>query len=96
MSFKIIILDEAKNDFKEIITWYKKINPLLSKKFANSFNNSLKKINKNPYEYQIRYDNVRVFLLKTFPYLVHFSIENQNIFIKAVLHTSRDNKINNF
>ncbi len=28
--------------------------------------------------------------------IIHFSIENKNIFIKAVLHTSRDNKINNF
>lgn len=96
MSYSVIIIEEAKNDFKEIILWYKKINPLLSKRFANSFKSSIKKINRNPFEYQIRYDNVRVFLINIFPFLIHYSIENHIILVKAVLHTSRDSKINNY
>ena len=94
MNFKILILEEAKSDVRESITWYKNINPILSKRFANSFNNSVKQIKKNPFQYQIRYDEVRVVLLRTFPYLIHFSIDNETIVIKAVFHTSRDSKIN--
>ena len=94
MNFKIIILEEAKSDVRESITWYKNINPILSKRFANSFNNSVKQIKENPFQYQIRYDEVRVVLLRTFPYLIHFSIDKETIVIKAVFHTSRDSKIN--
>lgn len=94
MNFKIIILEEAKSDVRESITWYKNINPILSKRFANSFNNSVKQIKENPFQYQIRYDEVRVVLLRTFPYLIHFSIDKETIVIKAVFHTSRDCKIN--
>uniref|UniRef100_UPI004049AC05 type II toxin-antitoxin system RelE/ParE family toxin n=1 Tax=Flavobacterium sp. TaxID=239 RepID=UPI004049AC05 len=94
MNFKIIILEEAKSDVRESITWYKNINPIFSKRFTNSFSNSVKQIKENPYQYQIRYDEVRVVLLRTFPYLIHFSIDNETIVIKAVFHTSRDSKIN--
>lgn len=94
MSFKILILEEAKSDVRESIAWYKNINPMLSKRFANSFNNSVKQIKDNPFRYQIRYDEERVILLKTFPYLIHFSIDNETIVIKAVLHKSRNSKIN--
>ena len=94
MNFKIIILEEAKSDVRESITWYKNINPILSKRFDNSFNNSVKQIKENPFQYQIRYDEVRVVLLRTFPYLIHFSIDKETIVIKAVFHTSRDSKIN--
>lgn len=52
------------------------------KRFANSFNNSVKQIKENPFRYQIRYDEIRVVLLKTFPYLIHFSIDNEIIVIK--------------
>lgn len=94
MNFKILILEEAKSDVRESIAWYKNINPILSKRFANSFKNSVKQIKENPFQYQIRYDEVRVVLLRTFPYLIHFSIDNETIVIKAVFHTSRDSKIN--
>ena len=94
MNFKILILEEAKSDVRESIAWYKNINPMLSKRFANSFNNSVKQIKENPFRYQIRYDEIRVILLKTFPYLIHFNIDNEIIVIKAVLHTSRNSKIN--
>lgn len=94
MNFNIIILEGAKIDVRECINWYKNINPILSKRFANAFNNSIKKIKENPFQYQIRYDNVRIILLKTFPYLVHFSVDNDKIVIKAVLHTSRNSEIN--
>ena len=94
MNFKILILEEAKSDVRESIAWYKNINPMLSKRFVNSFNNSVKQIKENPFRFQIRYDEIRVVLLKTFPYLIHFSIDNEIIVIKAVLHTSRNSKIN--
>ena len=72
MNYKIVIVDEAKIDFKESLFWYKKINPKLAKRFHLSFKESLAIIKKNPFHFQIRYDDVRIIMLTTFPYLIHF------------------------
>lgn len=96
MKFKIVILEEAKSDFREIFNWYKKINPKLSKRLYISFKESLKLLRKNPLIFQIRYDENRIIVLKTFPYLIHFSIKENTISIKAIYHSSRDSKLNLF
>jgi len=94
MNYKIVIVDEAKMDFKESFFWYKKINPKLAKRFHLSFKESLAIIKKNPFHFQIRYDDVRKIMLTTFPYLIHFSINENRIVIKAIYHSSRDSKLN--
>ena len=55
MNYKIVIIDEAKIDFKEALLWYKKIDPKLAKRFHLSFKESLVIIKKNPF--QIPYNN---------------------------------------
>lgn len=94
MAYKIIILDKAKLDVTESVKWYDNISKTLWKRFLSSFKTSVNIIYQNPYSYQIRYDDVRLFILKTFPYLIHFSVDGNLIIIKAVLHTSRDSEIN--
>jgi hypothetical protein len=94
MSYKIVIIDEAKIDFRKSLYWYKNINPKLSKRFQLSFIESLAIIKKNPFHFQIRYDDVRIIMLTTFPYLIHFSIIGNTIVIKAIYHSSRDSKLN--
>ena len=93
MNFKILILEEAKSDVRESIAWYKNINPMLSKRFANSFKESLKIIKSNPLLFQIRYDKTRVALIENFPYLIHFNSYDNIIVIKAIFHTSRNTEI---
>ena len=96
MIYKVIILKEARFDFNESLNWYKEINPKLGNRFKDAFKESLIMIKENPFHFQIRYDKVRVILLKHFPYLIHFSIENDTIVIKAIFHSSRNSKINTF
>jgi plasmid stabilization system protein ParE len=90
VKFKILILKEAQEDIAESRNWYRKINPKLSLRFTKDFKETIQSIRENPLNYQIRYDNIRVRLLKKFPYLIHYSIESDLILIKAVFHTSRD------
>ena len=94
MNYKIIIVDEAKIDFRESLLWYKNINPKLAKRFHLSFKESLTIIKKKPFHFQIRYDDVRIIMLTTFPYLIHYSINKNRIVIKAIYHSSRDSKLN--
>lgn len=90
MNYKVLILKEARLEIKETLDWYRNINPILSKKFTISFKKSLNLIRISPYQFQVRYENIRVILLDKFPYLIHFSVENETIFIKSVFHTSRN------
>lgn len=96
MSYKIIIVDEAKIDFKESINWYKDINPKLAHRFILSFKESLVVIKNDPFHFQIRYDDVRIIMLTSFPFLIHFTVTENVIIIKAVFHSSRDSKLNIF
>lgn len=96
MRYKIEIIDEAKIDYKDALHYYKEINPKLSSRFNQSFKESLKTLKDNPELFQIRFDDVRILILKTFPYLMHFTIYENLIVIKAFYHSSRNSKLNLF
>lgn len=96
MSYKIVIVDEAKSDFIEALNYYKDINPKLSRRFSQSFKESLKIVKDKPELFQIRFDDVRIKILKTFPYLIHFTIYDDLIVIKAIYHSSRNSTLNLF
>ena len=94
MNYKIVIIDEAKIDFRESFFWHINISPKLAKRYRQSFKESLGIIKKNPFHFQIRYNEVRIIMLTTFPYLIHFTVYKNVIVIKAIYHSSRDSKLN--
>ncbi len=96
MTYKIVIIDEAKVDYKKSLKWYKDINPKLAERFNSSFKESLILIKRNPLHFQIRYDDVRLIMITKFPYLLHFTVSENLIVIKAIYHSSRDSKLNIF
>jgi hypothetical protein len=96
MTYKIVLVHEAKIDYKKSLLWYKDINPKLAIRFNESFKESLTIIKKNPLLFQTRYDKIRIKLLTTFPYAIHYSVYDNNIVIKSIYHTSRDGKLNIF
>ena len=96
MSYKIVILEEAKLDYKESLMWYKSIHSKLGVRFRDSFKKSILLIKQNPFLFQIRYDNVRIIFFKTFPYAIHYSIHENSLVIKSIFHTSRNSDLNVF
>ena len=94
MNYKIVIIDEAKIDFRESIHWYKNVDPKLAERFHLSFKESLAIIKKHPFDFQIRHGEVRIIMLTTFPYLIHFTVYKNVVVVKAIYHSSRDSKLN--
>jgi plasmid stabilization system protein ParE len=49
-------------------------------------------IKQNPKASPVRYDDVRTAVLDVFPFMIHYTIEEQNnkVIISAVFHTSLD------
>lgn len=93
MNYKLTILPLAKIDLEEIASWYKTIDKNLGKRFLKCIKEEIKILRVKPLLYQIRYDETRVALIQTFPYLIHFEINKKKIVIKAIIHTSRNTKI---
>ena len=93
MDYKLTILPLAKIDLQEIASCYEVINKNLGRRFLKSVKDEIEILRIYPLLYQTRYDETRVALIQTFPYLIHFEIDKKEIVIKAIIHTSRNTKI---
>jgi len=91
---KFIILPLARDDIREAARWYNKQSPGLGKKFTAEVRESVRFIRQNPTACNIRYDKVRTVVLKVFPFMIHYTIDeaSKTVVISSVLHTSRDPK----
>ena len=91
MSFTIKIEPEALKDIQESIDWYNEQQPGVGHEFHSDVKATFKKIKSNPY-FQVRYDNVRCFPMKKYPFMVHFTVDDKNktVVVRAIFNTSRD------
>ena len=90
-AFKIKIEPEALLDIQEGIDWYNRQQSGLGRRFHTEIKASFKKLENYPF-YQIRYDDVRCYVLQEFPYMIHYTVdeENKRIIVRAVFGTPRD------
>ena len=79
MNYKLTILPLAKMDLEEIASWYETCQKNLGKRFLKSIKEEIKILRVKPILYQIRYDRTRVALIQTFPYLIHFEIDKNEL-----------------
>lgn len=93
MAYKIIIINAAKADIRNAFEWYNNIQEGLGNRFTKAVRNEIATIKKNPLLYEIRYDDLRTAITPKFPYMIHFYIHDQTIYINAVYHTSRSNDL---
>lgn len=92
MSYKILILPEAKIDIIEGKLFYKSILQSLGKRFTADVRRTVSNLKKRPLTYGSRFDSFRMANLDIFPYQVHYIIEGENstVIIFAVLNAYRD------
>jgi plasmid stabilization system protein ParE len=93
--YKVRIEPEALADIQEITDWYNEQQAGLGKRFQSSTIRQINSLSKNPQIYIIRYKEIRCALIKKFPYMAHFFINNENntVEVLAVISTSRNPKI---
>jgi len=90
--YKSIILLEAKWDIKDAAKWYNDKQKGLGKRFTDHVRKKVIYIRENPEHIAVRYGEKRTALVDTFPFMIHFIIdqENKTIIISAVFAT-KDN-----
>lgn len=88
--YKAKILPLAKRDISEAAKWYNSKQKGLGMRFSSEVRSKVLSIQANPASYSIRYDEVRCSVLDVFPFMVHYTIneEESSVLIAAVLHTS--------
>lgn len=93
MGFYINVLPLAISDIQEAYNWYEDEAVDLGERFLKYIDNAFLDLEQNPF-YQIRYSNIRCYPIATFPFMIHFYINEpkNTIYITAILHTRKDSK----
>ena len=93
--YKVKIEPEALTDIQEITDWYNDAKEGLGKRFQKAAIKHINALNKDPHVYQVRYKEIRCVLIKKFPYMAHFYINDNNntVEVLAVISTHRNPKI---
>jgi len=91
--YKIKVFPEALTDIQNASDWYNEQSYGLGTRFQKQVIKQVDKLNDTAELYKVRYGEVRCIVIKKFPFMVHFLIEDENVLILAILHTSRNPKI---
>ncbi len=91
MSFVIKINKRAFNDIQKALNRYDKLETSIGDKFLNNLNKAIDSIASNPF-FQVRYNDVHCLIIKKFPYMIHFQIneKKKTVIIRAVINTSKN------
>jgi plasmid stabilization system protein ParE len=89
MAFKIVIKPKAEKELLEALDWYNTKNINLAAELYNEISIVLDTIKENPNLFQKRYKTIRITFTKKFKYGIHYTLENNIIFVHAILHTSQ-------
>lgn len=93
MRYSLLISQAAYEDIKAASEWYEDQRVGLSLDFELCLEGGYEDIRNNPTAYQIKFKNVRVKYINRFPYGIHYFIDNDVIYVLAVLHTSKSPKV---
>lgn len=90
--YKLIFKPLAEIDIAEAAIWYNFQREGLGEEFLLALEAKFNEIQRNPYQFSILYKTVRRAFPNRFPYGIFFITEENNIYILAVVHTSRNPK----
>lgn len=93
--YKVKIDPEALADIQEITVWYNEAKTKTGERFQETTIKQIDSLSKDPQIYSIRYKDIRCMLVKKFPYMVHFYINEvtKDVEVLAVISTHRNPKI---
>ena len=86
--------DQVFTEIQEAKIWYKEQKEGLEVEFALAIETAIQEVLKMPTSYSPRYKNVRIAHPKTFPYNIHFYIDelNETAVFTAIVHNKREPK----
>jgi len=83
--FQLIFTPEAKVDVKNAAVYYNDQLQGLGKRFKNEVKRQLALLKQNPFTRSVRYDNVSLAVIDKFPYSIHYTIDDKQVIIHAII-----------
>lgn len=84
MEWVVEFSKEADIDFNKIRCFFEVTGVV--ERFQKDFLIQMKRIEFNPYQFQIRYRDIRLVHLKKFNYTIHYKISNETIVVLRILN----------
>lgn len=89
--YKLFFSQKALLDLDEARSWYNWQQKGLGKRLITDIKNGISSIKQNPYFASVKFANIRTAPCKTFPYAIHYEIDqiNNAVRIVSIFHFSR-------
>tara|TARA_B100000780_G_C21051209_1_gene422177 strand:- start:840 stop:1139 length:300 start_codon:yes stop_codon:yes gene_type:complete len=92
IKYHLLISDEAKLDILDAHSWYQQHQLNLGHEFITNLDAAFTLLIQNPHSFQTKYKQIRICYLARFPFGIHYLIDNDEVKVVAVFHSSRDPK----
>jgi plasmid stabilization system protein ParE len=90
--YRLIIKPSAEMDALDAANWYNLRLDGLGNEFLLALEAKINAIGRNPLQFTVIYKNIRRALTERFPFGIFFIVENEVIYVLAIIHTSRSPK----
>jgi plasmid stabilization system protein ParE len=89
-NYNLIVKQEAAQEIINAYHWYESKSEGLGESFLSALDDCLETIDINPATYQKIYKEQRQAIVKTFPFVVMYEHDNNDIIVYAVFDTNQD------
>jgi toxin ParE1/3/4 len=91
----VVVRQPALDDITEAVAWYETQSSGLGEELLEQIIGALERVKAKPELFRIirREGEVRRVLTDRFPYRIFFSVANDTIYVHAVLHGARDDRL---
>lgn len=88
---KILFSQGALLDMRDARLWYNLQQKGLGKRFTEDVRKTVVSVKLNPYFASVKFENIRTAVCKTFPYAVHYEIDEGESLVRitSIFHFSR-------
>jgi plasmid stabilization system protein ParE len=90
MSWRLRIQPRARLEIIDATEWYAQQGNTFADKFTAALDNTLTRIQENPFQYQLVHLDIRRALLHRFPYMVIYGIAEAQVIVLGCVHGNID------
>ena len=83
-NFTVVFSPFAIEDTEKAVEYYEEKQTGLGGRFTSQLQQILNTIKRNPFFAAVRYDDIRCAIIKKFPYLVHYHIDEEELLVTII------------
>jgi len=89
MRYQVLFKEQAVRDVEVSFLYYEEQQPGLGVQFIEQMDNTMASVSENPVLWPVRYRQVREAMVRRFPFVILYEVEENHIIVYSVFHTSQ-------